>query len=331
MATKDQVLRTIHGPFSDYLKFNTNIVTVETQGLATDGDYQAMVGVRSVETERMLRSLGTNNFAVPRTLALKDDARKLPIEVEVPFEIFEVGDVRAFTNIRASGPCPPGYSIGHSRVTAGTLGCLLEHSSDPSVRYILSNNHVLAASNRGRKGDPILQPGRHDGGTIADAIATLEAFEPLEYVSTNSVDAAIALVGNNDFPPDEWSQLVKPGIPGIGNISGFADPVDGMHVCKVGRSTNLTYGRIVNSHVPIVEPNYGPGLGILTFIDQIRTTPMATDGDSGSVLVDVDTLKIVGLLFSGSDLVTYFNPIKRVLSILAAKLDDDRVGTFGPG
>lgn len=39
-------------------------------------------------------------------------------------------------------PCPGGYSIGHQLITAGTLGCYMDHVGIP---HVLSNNHVLAA------------------------------------------------------------------------------------------------------------------------------------------------------------------------------------------
>ncbi len=46
--------------------------------------------------------------------------------------------------------------------------------------FILSNNHVLANSNTAAIGDPILQPGSHDGGTLTnDHIADLADFIPI--------------------------------------------------------------------------------------------------------------------------------------------------------
>ena len=62
-------------------------------------------------------------------------------------------------------PAPGGVSIGHINITAGTLGCLVLKGGE---LFILSNNHVLADSNQGKKGDAIIQPGKHDGGTLAD-------------------------------------------------------------------------------------------------------------------------------------------------------------------
>jgi len=60
-------------------------------------------------------------------------------------------------------PLRIGGSIGHFKITAGTLGCFVRsHESDSPL--ILSNNHVLANENRAKKGDAILQPGRFDDG-----------------------------------------------------------------------------------------------------------------------------------------------------------------------
>ena len=50
-------------------------------------------------------------------------------------------------------PAPCGCSIGHKDITAGTQGCLLYYGDK---QVILSNNHVLARSNKGKIGDAIL-------------------------------------------------------------------------------------------------------------------------------------------------------------------------------
>ncbi len=64
-------------------------------------------------------------------------------------------------------PAKGGYSVGHYRITAGTIAtCVYDSSPYPGIPpryYILSNNHVLANSNSARLGDPILQPGPADG------------------------------------------------------------------------------------------------------------------------------------------------------------------------
>jgi hypothetical protein len=66
---------------------------------------------------------------------------------------------------------PAGISIGHFRVTAGTLGCLVQDRD--GNRFILSNNHVLADENKAEVGDVILQAGvPMEAGAATNATAS---------------------------------------------------------------------------------------------------------------------------------------------------------------
>ena len=56
------------------------------------------------------------------------------------------------------------------------------------------------------------------------------------------------------------------------------------------------------------------------FDQQIVSGPMSQPGDSGSLLVDGDTQRAVGLLFAGSDQTTIYNPIEIVLDLLAVTI-----------
>lgn len=80
----------------------------------------------------------------------------------------DVGDVEAEVVsqelTRKRRPCKPGYSIGHVRVSAGTLGAYVLVNGEDDYR-ILSNNHVIADSNGGALGDWILQQAAADGGS----------------------------------------------------------------------------------------------------------------------------------------------------------------------
>src|SRR5918994_3970541 len=71
-------------------------------------------------------------------------------------------------------PLRPRLSVGHESVTPGTLGGLVRTASGLAI---LSNNHVLAASNAASPGDVVLQPGPADGGGPGGRVATLTAFE----------------------------------------------------------------------------------------------------------------------------------------------------------
>lgn len=87
---------------------------------------------------------------------------------EVPAETQEDGD--------RYRPAPGGCSVGHFRITAGTLGIVLRRNGKLGI---LSNNHVIADSNEASIGDRILQPGPHDGGELP--IAVLKDFVRIEF------------------------------------------------------------------------------------------------------------------------------------------------------
>ncbi len=111
----------------------------------------------------------------------------IPAELEgMRTDVYEVGYLRAQGQLpnpkgKVRPIIPPGVSIGHFKVTAGTFGALVTDKTT-GARLILSNNHVLANSNDSQIGDAILQPGAIDGGqNPGDQVATLERFVKLHY------------------------------------------------------------------------------------------------------------------------------------------------------
>ena len=262
----------------------------------------------------------------------------IPAEIEgVITDVIEVGEIVALqARTDRWRPAPGGVSIGHYNITAGTLGVLVRDVETDEV-LILSNNHVMANSNGGTQGDPILQPGPHDGGTVAeDTIANLERFVPIQFESepspspcffskaavgianflarlfgskhrllsvviqqANQVDAALA----KPVSPD----VVSSEILEIGSVIEDREAELGMGVKKSGRTTGLTMGTIQLLDAS-VQVGYGVGKTAL-FTNQILTTNMSKGGDSGSLLVDGEGNKAVGLLFAGSDQVTIHNSI----------------------
>ncbi|MEE8447206.1 MAG: hypothetical protein V3S52_06105, partial [Gemmatimonadota bacterium] len=215
-------------------------------------------------------------------------------------------------------PVPIGVSTGHPDITAGTIGARVFDMVNQQRRYFaLSNNHVYAKANTASMGDFVIQPGTHDGGSLAnDIIGTLHAFQPIVFSSSanNVIDAAIALSStanlDNRTPSDGY------GAP----ESTTASATVGLRVRKYGRTTGQTNGRIdaVNA---IVNVNYGATNGVARFVDQIIIKPgnFSAGGDSGSLIVvqkGTDALKPVGLLFAGGFGITVANPIDEVLSQL---------------
>lgn len=220
-------------------------------------------------------------------------------------------------------PAPSGISIGHAAVTAGTLGGLVRDKESGAVT-ILSNNHVLANSNDGSAGDPILQPGAHDGGADpADRIATLTRFVPIDFSpeAENRVDAAIATPIDPVKSQVIWNTRdIGPETPAT--IRHLSDADLGVAVQKTGRTTEHTEG-VVDALYATVRVKYDL-FQKATFVDQIVVSQPRTDppfsngGDSGSLVYDAGG-RCIGLLFAGSEASaeepskTIANPIQYVL------------------
>lgn len=218
-------------------------------------------------------------------------------------------------------PLRPGTSVGHFRITAGTIGCLVERGRQT---LILSNNHVLADENAGQVGDAILQPGAYDGGRQPrDVIGELVATVDLLVGKSNRMDCAVAsIAGTVEFDP----------VP-IGMRShlhaDLADPEEGGRVEKVGRTTGRTRGRVTAFEVDDVVVRYD--LGNVRFDGQIEIAggrqPFSAGGDSGSLIFTSGDRRPYALLFAGSDVggpsgsgVTYGSPMRPVLQRLKSKL-----------
>lgn len=215
----------------------------------------------------------------------------------------------AFGNTGRYRPALGGVSLGHYKITAGTLGCLVKDKKTGKI-LILSNNHVLANSNNAKKGDPILQPGPYDGGKKSkDIIGHLENWVEINFgKKANSIDAALAQPKNVN--------LVKPEIMLIGLPQGVAKAKLGMSIQKSGRTTGYTTGKIKDISAT-VKVNYDKRQAL--FRNQILTTNMSQGGDSGSFVLDMKR-RALGLLFAGSELITILNPIANVFNLLNIEL-----------
>lgn len=233
----------------------------------------------------------------------------VPKEVEgIKTDVIATGRIEALTFTSRYRPAFPGASIGHVAITAGTFGCLVQDKKEHDF-LILSNNHVLANSNHAAIGDPILQPGRYDGGIYPrDVIAKLKRFIPL-VSDYNLVDAAVAK------PTDQ--RFVMGNIPWIGIPTATANARLGWTVRKTGRTTQYKTGRVTSIDAT-VKVGYGAGV-VYLFKNQILTTNMSAGGDSGSLLVD-SYARAVGLLFAGSSVVTVHNHISNVLMALEIEM-----------
>lgn len=307
---------------------------------------------RGVQTDELSLVVSVTRKEAPSVLSAQDLVPKVLDGIKT--DVVETGLLRAFGTSPepAAGLGPrdrwrpivrPGVSIGHYRVTAGTFGCLVRRGGEI---FILSNNHVLANTNKGKAGDAILQPAPSDNGMADDRIATLFDFVPLDFGTAppectfadmitkllnyvagafgskhklqavkqtpgvNQVDAALA----RPLSPS----LVSNEILYIGKPVGAGEATLGTAVQKTGRTTGYTQGVITQIDATL-RIEYEEGAASALFTGQLVASPMSQPGDSGSAVLDMDR-RIVGLLFAGSEGATIINPIDQVLAALNVEL-----------
>lgn len=263
----------------------------------------------------------------------------MPKEIDgIGVRVMEVGKIRAqaLRTDEWSYPVPPGVSIGHEDITAGTFGCVVY--SPELGAMILSNNHVLANSNDALPGDYIMQPGPYDGS--GQLLAHLHKFVPINFPASEgtcdiaggtakAINVAAKVLGSkhrmqsiriSDEPNIMDAALAMPiynyaitdSILGIGPVHVFRNAELGMNVQKSGRTTGITSGQVILLNAT-VQVGYGSGL-TATFRDQIIFSAMSAGGDSGSLICTVEEHPMaVALLFAGSEQVTIGSPIMPVL------------------
>lgn len=301
--------------------------------------------------------INTGKKAICVLVKEKKPLAELPTAQAIPLtlggyetDVIEVGQLVALQDrLTRLRPAPPGCSIGHYLITAGTLGCLVKDRAT-GTRLILSNNHVLAnmtdgTDGRASTGDEIFQPGKYDNATPDDVIGRLERWMPIYRDSSNPacpIAASAERIGNKIIKvvrpnyhiklfrassienmvdaavvrPTSDS-LVMPEIIGIGAPTGIAYAEIGMKLQKSGRTSGLTKGEVmvIGATLQVMMGD----LGFATFHDQIVTSPMAEPGDSGSLVLD-ESRRAVGLLGAGSDKATILSSIQNVLDLLNVDL-----------
>lgn len=238
-------------------------------------------------------------------------------------DVVEYGELKPYQTTESltqrRRPCPPGYSISHPEVTAGTLGAWVRRGAGDE-HYILSNNHVVANSNDTSLGVFISQPGRADGGSDVDQFARLTEYMRIRFDDEENGDGGKKSSSSFAWRAWKWpanfladligcpyrlvvarpNQLDQPypnlvdaavarvilesnvdlDIPEIGEIQGIADLQLGDRVQKTGRTTEHTSGMVEVVGAESVV-NYGPGKGDATFGDQIVIRADSGDFSAG--------------------------------------------------
>ena len=289
------------------------ISTVAKNDGETDGEYVIEVGL--IEEELEIDAGASNDDTglnsaqgfprIPKRLVIPSSGNATAADASqreqtIKVEVVVCGDVNISSFAGRRRPAKGGNSCGNPRrKAAGTLGMAFQ--MDGKV-YILSNWHVLYG-NGGATGDPIVQQGRLDGGRVPGDII---AHNNKGWLDTHR-DAAIASVRK------PWNSFVASGTRCYGALPGFNTAKNNINVKKCGRTTRATNGVVRSTNATVRIHGYPNSSRV--FHDQIQLTKMSAKGDSGSVILEQQGNRIVGLLFSDSNSSTFANKIERIFNI----------------
>ena len=239
-----------------------------------------------VYTERLTPKL--SQF-IPKTL---DGVRVRVVETGKirPLSFPIVSAIYADRTSRFRPTVPGGCSIGAPDITAGTFTGRIVIGGEV---YGLSNNHILSGEwgthPASEVGTVIYQPGVYDSGGPGDEIGSLEKWVPVKLDKPNLVDSAIFK-----------SEILSEDILEVGKPGQTIEPRAGMVIKKSGRSSGLTYSRLIDVDATVKVEGWGEA----TFTDVCIAKPaLGIPGDSGS-WCGSENDETAAQLFAGSTEVT---------------------------
>jgi hypothetical protein len=276
---------------------------------------------------KMPRRLLAERYRVPESVdgVPTDVIERRPAVLHGPFPPSRPSprvDASAITRTR---PLASGLGIVRRTLQAGTLTAFCR-STDPALggkTYLLSCRHVIAPGETPTVGDPIYQPGDPLAEIFGDRIATLSAYSNLKQTyDGSSVDAAIAeldaAIAFEDPDP-------APEVPENAALALAQGDPDGVEVSKFGRTTGKTVGVLTDAAWDTLVRT---ARGVAKRTDQIEVErpagqrgPISLPGDSGALLRDRDTGRMLGILCGGDGQSWYFaSPLTAVVKALSIEL-----------
>lgn len=227
--------------------------------------------------------------------------------VEIPSRTPSSGGEETAKALRDFGrPLHLGLSVGHENGGSGTLGAFVE---DDDGEYILSNNHVLALMGQAKRKDSIYQPGGSDRWPLldTDTVASLSRYVVLSKARRNTVDSAIAVLSEdiyhdaNQIPSGFGFPMEGEMITDGGDLAEL-DLKKDEEVCKIGRTTGFTTGRL--SAIALNNVTVKTPIGDVIFdnvieVNWLENQPFSKPGDSGSLVFTKKGRQALGLHFAG--------------------------------
>jgi hypothetical protein len=254
--------------------------------------------------------------------------KALPPQVRMPAQGANVAGTYGLHGGRYS--CGSSISVGNC-VAAGTLGALVKDAD--GHLYGLTNNHVTGGCGYSQTNIPVVAPGLldvrpagHDPFTIGHhyKVSPWVSGSPENVSVTDNLDAAV-------FRIKDSGQVTSMQRSHYDTPAGVKDPVVGIAVEKVGRTTGWTKGVVVAKSVGFEPVNMQvPDFrGMIYFADVyvVKGTmgPFADAGDSGSLVCFRPANAkpaAFGLVFavSGDKTLTFVVPIRKVLDVFGVTL-----------
>jgi predicted lactoylglutathione lyase len=248
-------------------------------------------------------------------------------ETTIPIKLGSVGE-NLLDNNTANTEC-----------CVGTLGSLITRGT---THFILSNNHVLARSDLGVNGEAINQTRTCGGGTPVGSLAGHSVIKPTSNDATgcvqttatlcgaapDNVDAAIATANGNVDTAGTILELGAATTTDIGDLppsSTLGTPAIGLAVAKSGRTTGLTCSSIEGLAGSVAVDYDSSCHGATAFQSHFKNQILVTganfieSGDSGSLLVETNTARPVGLMYASGGTTAVANPITDVITVLNAR------------
>lgn len=251
-AAQDELLtslrRFIRAKGSDYLR-DDNVSSIGVGYKTRDGkptkEISVQFTVRQKAQPEELEALGT--VALPSSIVVDG--------VEVPTDVLQrdykpdfrvVSEAATVDRKTRLDPVMPGVSVGHVRVSAGTIGCIV-YDKATGEPYVLSNWHVLHGSH-GALGEDVVQPGPHDDNRITqNRLGKLVR----SYLG-KAGDCAIASIEDRSFDVNAMELDIA--------VTQIGEPELGDKVIKSGRTTGVTHG-VVRRVDMLVKIDYGGEAG----------------------------------------------------------------------
>lgn len=179
-------------------------------------------------------------------------------------------------------PFPPGGSVGHPNITAGSLGAWLRSGEDGLYRG-LSNNHIFAACNAATINDIVLQPGKADGGFSGNSkyhLGRLENFVVINFESKKKTGAAALYWRGSKWIPNKLAQMAGCPVrlkPHFEFAQGIEQPIPNLVDAAIIKPMEQSF---VSLDVPYIGPFQGLGVAELgdEVINVSRTTGYSEHG-----------------------------------------------------